>query len=164
MAIKCPACNTQNLSKAKFCEQCGFDLCFNFCSNPECEYNQSERKIPLKPDVRYCNSCGSKSALTIMSEKQKATAETQHLIEEDDEMVSQAIECIIEAGQASTSLLQRRLKLGYARSARLIDQLESKGIVGPFDGSRPRCVLISKDQWMEMKFASLKNSNSPHTC
>jgi len=99
-----------------------------------------------------------------MSEKQKATAETQHLIEEDDEMVSQAIECIIEAGQASTSLLQRRLKLGYARSARLIDQLESKGIVGPFDGSRPRRVLISKDQWMEMKFASLKNSNSPHTC
>lgn len=71
--------------------------------------------------------------------------------DEEDDMLPQAIECVIEAGQASTSLLQRRLKLGYARAARIVDQLEEKGIVGPFEGSKPRQVLISKERWIEMK-------------
>ena len=71
--------------------------------------------------------------------------------EEEDEYLDQAIECVVEAGLASTSLLQRRLKLGYARAARLIDALEQKGIVGPFEGSKPRQVLITKERWYEMK-------------
>ncbi len=70
---------------------------------------------------------------------------------EEDDMLPSAIECVIEAGQASTSLLQRRLKLGYARAARLMDDMESKGIIGPFEGSKPRQVLISRDRWIEMK-------------
>ena len=70
---------------------------------------------------------------------------------DEDEMLPLAVECVIEAGQASTSLLQRRLKLGYARAARLIDDMEVRGIVGPFEGSKPRQVLISKDRWIEMK-------------
>jgi S-DNA-T family DNA segregation ATPase FtsK/SpoIIIE len=49
-------------------------------------------------------------------------------------------------------MLQRRLKLGYARAARLVDQLEEKGIVGPFEGSKPRQLLITKEQWQEMKY------------
>ena len=53
---------------------------------------------------------------------------------------------------ASVSMLQRRLKLGYARAARLVDQLEDKGIVGPFEGSKPRQVLITKEQWQELKY------------
>ncbi len=69
---------------------------------------------------------------------------------ENDEMLPSAIECVVEMGQASTSLLQRKLKLGYARAARIIDQMEEKGIVGPFEGSKPRQVLISRAQWMEM--------------
>ncbi len=69
----------------------------------------------------------------------------------DDQMLPDAIECVVEAGVASTSLLQRRLKLGYARAARIIDEMESRGIVGPFEGSKPRQVLISRQQWMEMK-------------
>jgi len=76
----------------------------------------------------------------------------------DDEMLPQAIECVVEAGQASTSQLQRRLKLGYARAARVIDQLEQKGIVGPFEGSKPRQVLISKDRWMEMKLSGMEST------
>ena len=48
-------------------------------------------------------------------------------------------------------MLQRRLKLGYARAARLLDQLEEKGIVGPFEGSKPRQLLITKEKWQEMK-------------
>ncbi len=53
---------------------------------------------------------------------------------------------------ASVSMLQRRLKLGYSRAARLVDQMEEKGVVGPFEGSKPRQVLITKDQWQEMQF------------
>ncbi len=68
-----------------------------------------------------------------------------------DEMLNDAIEVVIEAGQASTSLLQRKLKLGYARAARIVDEMEERGIVGPYEGSKPRKVLISKQQWHEMK-------------
>lgn len=71
--------------------------------------------------------------------------------DDGDEMLPQAIECVIEMGQASTSLLQRKLKLGYARAARIIDQLEERGIVGEFEGSKPRQVLITREQWIEMK-------------
>ena len=71
--------------------------------------------------------------------------------EGSDPMLPQAIEAVIDAGQASTSLLQRRLKLGYARAARIVDQMEQRGVVGPFEGSKPRQVLISKQQWMEMQ-------------
>ncbi|MFA9380658.1 MAG: DNA translocase FtsK, partial [Acetanaerobacterium sp.] len=67
-----------------------------------------------------------------------------------DEMLPKAIECVVEAGQASTSLLQRRLKLGYARAARIVDEMELRGIVGPFEGSKPRPVLITRQQWIEM--------------
>lgn len=71
--------------------------------------------------------------------------------DEGDELLSDAIECVIEAGQASTSYLQRKLKVGYARAARLIDEMEGKGIIGPFEGSKPRQVMISRQQWIEMK-------------
>ena len=69
-----------------------------------------------------------------------------------DELIDAATEVVVETGMASVSMLQRRLKLGYARAARLVDQLEDKGIVGPFEGSKPRQVLINKEQWQEMKF------------
>ena len=69
-----------------------------------------------------------------------------------DEMLPAAVEVVIDAGQASTSLLQRKLKLGYARAARIVDQLEEKGIVGPYGGAaKGREILITKAQWMEMQ-------------
>ena len=67
-----------------------------------------------------------------------------------DPVMSEAIKCIIEAGQASTSLLQRRLRIGYARAGRLIDEMEQMGIVGPYEGSKPRQVLINYQQFLEM--------------
>jgi S-DNA-T family DNA segregation ATPase FtsK/SpoIIIE len=70
---------------------------------------------------------------------------------DEDEMLPSAIECVVDQGQASTSLLQRKLKLGYARAARIMDMMEEKGIIGPYEGSKPRQVLISKDRWIEMK-------------
>lgn len=66
-----------------------------------------------------------------------------------DPMMNEAIKCVIEAGQASTSLLQRRLRLGYARAGRLIDEMEQLGIVGPHEGSKPRQVIITYQQYLE---------------
>lgn len=68
---------------------------------------------------------------------------------EQDPMMEEAIKCVVEAGQASTSLLQRRLRLGYARAGRLIDEMEMMGIVGPHEGSKPRQVLMTQQQYME---------------
>ncbi len=76
----------------------------------------------------------------------------------EDEMLAPAIECVIEAGMASTSLLQRKLKLGYARAARIIDDMEGRGIIGPYEGSKPRAVLISKERWIEMKLNRMAQS------
>lgn len=71
---------------------------------------------------------------------------------EYDELLPAAVDVVIEAGQASTSLLQRKLKLGYARAARIVDQLEEKGVIGAYGGaSKGREILITKAQWMEMQ-------------
>lgn len=70
---------------------------------------------------------------------------------EGDEMLPAAVDVILETGQASVSMLQRRLKLGYARAARIVDEMEEKGIVGPFQGSKPRAILITKEQWQARK-------------
>ena len=68
-----------------------------------------------------------------------------------DEMLPAAVDVILETGQASVSMLQRRLKLGYARAARIVDEMEEKGIVGPFQGSKPRTILVTKEKWEAMK-------------
>lgn len=88
--------------------------------------------------------------------KKKGPAVNQDNDDDDqkDSMFNKAVEVVVEAQMASTTLLQRRLKLGYARAARIVDELEEKGIVGPFEGSKPRKVLISKQQWMEMNALS----------
>lgn len=71
----------------------------------------------------------------------------------DDPMLNDAIRVVVENGMASTSLLQRKLKLGYARAARIVDEMEQRGVVGPYEGSKPRKVLITKDQLMEREAA-----------
>ena len=76
-----------------------------------------------------------------------------------DPMLKQAAEVVIDAGQASTSLLQRRCKLGYARAARIMDEMEQLGIIGPYEGAKPRAVLISRQQWIEMNL----NGNADKT-
>ena len=68
-----------------------------------------------------------------------------------DPMFKQAVDVVIDAGQASTSLLQRRCKLGYARAARIMDEMEQKGVIGPYEGAKPRAVLISRQQWIEQQ-------------
>ena len=73
------------------------------------------------------------------------------VINSDDQLIDQAISLVIQVGQASTSFLQRKLKLGFARAARIMDEMEEMGIIGPQDGSKPREVLISQQEWLEMK-------------
>ena len=86
--------------------------------------------------------------------KSAASAPQDEDAGEADELFPAAVDVVLELGQASVSMLQRRLKLGYSRAARLVDQMEEKGIVGPFEGSKPRALLITKEQWQEMKMGS----------
>lgn len=85
--------------------------------------------------------------------KDKSSSSSRNDTDSDD-MTESAIEIVVEAGQASTSLLQRKLRLGYARAARIIDEMEERGIIGPQEGSKARKVLITKQQWYEMSMRS----------
>ena len=89
----------------------------------------------------------------VMEEIERGAApeqEAESAAPEGDAMIPEAVRCVVEAGQASTSLLQRRLRLGYARAGRLIDEMEQMGVVGPHEGSKPRQVLITWQQYLEM--------------
>ncbi len=99
----------------------------------------------IEESVQEKNAKGSKSA---------PEPEEQ----ESDELLPAAVEVILETGQASTSMLQRRLKLGYSRAARLVDQLEERGYVGPFEGAKPRQLLITKEKWQEIKMGGVSGA------
>lgn len=92
----------------------------------------------------------------IESKAAEAENAKKKAVDDDDEgdwdpALNDAIEVVVNAGGASTTMLQKKLKLGYARASRVMDQLEEKGIVGPSEGAKPRAVLISKQQWYEMQ-------------
>jgi S-DNA-T family DNA segregation ATPase FtsK/SpoIIIE len=84
-------------------------------------------------------------------EKGKGSASSENYDGEPDvdEMFEEAVNVVLEQGGASTSMLQRKLRLGYARAARIIDEMEDAGIIGPSEGSKPRQILITKQQWLE---------------
>ena len=99
-------------------------------------------------DQQVLDEIEKKAAQT--GNKKAATASDPEPTDEElegDEMLPAAVDVILETGQASVSMLQRRLKLGYARAARIVDEMEEKGFVGPFQGSKPRAILITKEQW-----------------
>jgi S-DNA-T family DNA segregation ATPase FtsK/SpoIIIE len=66
-----------------------------------------------------------------------------------DELYDEAVRIIMESNQASVSILQRRLRLGYTRAARIIDTMEQEGLIGSFEGSKPRKILIDRQDWLE---------------
>jgi S-DNA-T family DNA segregation ATPase FtsK/SpoIIIE len=100
-----------------------------------------------------------KKAVQTGNGSKKPAAEPEPNDEElgGDEMLPAAVDVILETGQASVSMLQRRLKLGYARAARIVDEMEEKGIVGPFQGSKPRAILLTKEQWDARKNGTQMN-------
>lgn len=82
----------------------------------------------------------------------ESNTEQDNIADQKDEMLEDAVRCVMEAGQASTSFLQRKLRVGYARAGRLMDEMEQMGIVGPYEGSKPRKLLITYQQWLERNF------------
>lgn len=81
--------------------------------------------------------------------------------EEDiDPLLNDAINMVVDMGSASASMLQRRFKIGYSRAGRIVDQMEARGLVSGYDGSKPRQVLISKDEWQEIKFSTDSNDTA----
>ncbi len=89
------------------------------------------------------------------AEGTKGSKVTSESADEDDlegydSLFLEAVDIVLDMGQASVSMLQRRLKLGYARAARLVDQMEERGVVGAFGGSKPRQLLMTKEQWAAM--------------
>lgn len=91
--------------------------------------------------------------LAVQPKTKEATPET-----EEDELFGKALELVVECGQASASYLQRRLRIGYTRAARIIDQLAEKGYVGPAEGSKPRPVLISKERYQHLLQSEVRGS------
>ena len=123
-----------------------------FVSDPEVEavasyvknhYTTTYDQQVMEEIEKKAAQTGNKPAVT----EPEPTAEEL----DGDEMLPAAVDVILETGQASVSMLQRRLKLGYARAARIVDEMEEKGIVGPFQGSKPRTILITKEQWQSMR-------------
>ena len=107
------------------------------------EANYSQEVIAqIEQSVQEKENKGGKGASA-------AAADTES--SDEDELLPAAVDVVLETGQASVSMLQRRLKLGYSRAARLVDQMEERGIVGPFEGSKPRQLLITRAQWDEMQ-------------
>jgi S-DNA-T family DNA segregation ATPase FtsK/SpoIIIE len=92
---------------------------------------------------------------------QKQTSSASGGSDEKDELYDEAVQLVIETNQASVSILQRRMRLGYTRAARLIDMMEQNGIVGPYCGSKPRDILVNREEWLlqNMKDKGGQNSN-----
>ena len=131
--------------------------------SPE-EIEQVVEFVKQSGEVHYSDEVIAKIEESIQ-EKEKSSAKGGPAAaadsgdEEGDELLPAAVDVVLETGQASVSMLQRRLKLGYSRAARLVDQMEERGIVGPFEGSKPRQLLITRAQWQEMQMGGADSGN-----
>ncbi|MDR1101538.1 MAG: DNA translocase FtsK [Clostridiales bacterium] len=108
------------------------------------QFNVTDYDEDVAEEVNNFEITGAKSVSITGGEDDNEAGSTA------DELLPQAIEMAIEAGQASVAMYQRRLKIGYQRAARLIDQMEDRGIIGRFEGTKPRQILITRQQFMEM--------------
>ena len=106
----------------------------------------AENDVP--PNAIYSSRTGVAACFT---ESGVRLRDAQLAGQADTTLLPAAVDVILETGQASVSMLQRRLKLGYARAARIMDEMEERGIVGPFEGSKPRQLLITREQWQAIK-------------
>lgn len=98
----------------------------------------------VEETVDFLNKQGEAALITDFPAQEEETVEDEEFV---DELFYDAARLVIDVGHGSASLLQRRLRVGYTRAARLIDTLEAKGIVGPFEGSKPRDVLMTSEQF-----------------
>ncbi len=119
------------------------------------EIERVVRFVKASGEVQYSDEVMQKIEENVQEKERKSGSSSAGAEPEadtgTDELLPAAVEVILETGQASVSMLQRRLKLGYSRAARLVDQMEQKGYVGPFEGSRPRQLLITRAKWQEIQ-------------
>ena len=107
--------------------------------------------IDLDPSRNFSDALGFMKNYFRNSLRLKTTLED----DDADALLDAAIELVVDMGQASASMLQRRFKIGYSRAGRIVDQMEARGIVSGYEGSKPRQVLISKEEWEELKMGTL---------
>lgn len=121
--------------------------------------------IKSKANVKYNEDIIEQIENANKSDKEKDEEKDDD--DDTDEYLNDAIECVIEIGQASTSFIQRKFKVGYARAGRIIDQMEARGIISGYEGSKPRKVLMSKERWQELNMSPAtgdsENYNSDET-
>lgn len=102
-------------------------------------------------ESQYDESIAKEIEAKAVQDKKSSPFEDDGDAEQLDVLFDKAVDVVLETGTASTSFLQRKLSVGYARGAKIIDQLQEKGIIGPANGSKPREILITRQQWLEMQ-------------
>lgn len=102
-------------------------------------------------ESQYDENIAKEIEAKAVQDKKSSPFEDDGDSEQLDALFEKAVDVVLETGTASTSFLQRKLSVGYARGAKIIDQLEEKGIIGPSNGSKPREILINRQQWLEMQ-------------
>ena len=117
----------------------------------ESEIESIVEEIKANSNVKYSNE--------IIESIEKANGKNAKAGEDEeqddaDELLNDAIDLVMDMGQASASMLQRRFKIGYSRAGRIVDQMEARGLISGYDGSKPRQVLISKEEWQELKMGN----------
>ena len=135
-----------------FCQDCGEKLTKNICPNEECKNNKKPVYLPVRQ--RHCDICGTKTNFLQKlqgehSEILNPTPYVRPVVAVDENLLESAVDIVLGEGKASTSFLQRRLKVGYSIASALIDKMEEIHIVGPSNGSKPRDILMTKQQWFE---------------
>ena len=122
----------------------------------ESEIESIVNEIKSNTDVKYNND--------IIKKKKKANGKNTKSDDDEqddaDELLDDAINLVMDMGQASASMLQRKFKIGYSRAGRIVDQMEARGLISGYDGSKPRQVLISKEEWQELKMGNNPNNNN----
>jgi len=125
----------------------------------------SDKEVEKIVDFLKSNSGETKYNEDILDKIEKANSTDKEIDQKDDDddtdpFLMEAIEVAVETRQASTSFIQRRFKVGYARAGRIIDQMEERGIISGYQGSKPREVLMSKERWQELKMQpQIENNN-----
>ena len=92
-----------------------------------------------------------KSIETVNNPDNKGQSQDSDSQDDADVLLDEAIDLVMDTGTASASMLQRRFKIGYSRAGRIVDQMEARGLISGYDGSKARKVLISKEEWQELK-------------
>ena len=110
-------------------------------------------------DVTYSEDI-IKSIETVNNPDNKGQADDSGSPEDADELLEEAIDLVLDMGTASASMLQRKFRIGYSRAGRIVDQMEARGLISGYDGSKARQVLISKEEWQELKMGGQSSANT----